>query len=189
LAWLHTEIVYLPKDGHPSTNHLHHHQQLFYGRFIQNYPGEPVPADTLSYDPQHPLCSIHVLEGLFALHLSKHSLVDLWVWNTPCMSSAKCYHLFATHAHTIGHQRSYKLIVNNHLYDLLLVCNSQHSPVWYLGVLERDFSDEWNALLSRPAQQRVVVRQTAAGVRLCTRVTLDTAITYSTQPRGSRAPG
>jgi len=91
--------------------------------FVWDYLGEPVPEETFThspiliiiqhlsasfiyYDPQHPTCSIYVLDNLFAQPLSMSSLVYLLVWKTqlhiPYISSPNQYLLFATHAHTIA---------------------------------------------------------------------------------------
>jgi len=51
----------------------------------------PLSAYSLYYDPQHPPCSIYMLDSLFAQPLSKSSFVCLLFWNpplhTPCISS------------------------------------------------------------------------------------------------------
>ena len=60
----------------------------------------PLSASSIYYDPWHPLCSIYVLDSLFARSLSKFSLVCLLAWypplHTPCISSPNHCLLFAT---------------------------------------------------------------------------------------------
>jgi len=91
--------------------------------FVRDDPGEPVPEETFihshlswssiifplssnKYDPQHPPCSIYMLDSLFPQSLSKSSLVYLLVWQTPLhtpyISSPNYFLLFAAHAHTIA---------------------------------------------------------------------------------------
>ena len=63
-------------------------------------------ASSIYYNPQHPPCSIYVLDSLLAQPLFKSSLVYLLVWNlslhTQHISSPIHCLLFATHAHTIA---------------------------------------------------------------------------------------
>ena len=105
---------------HPHT-HTHSH---IHAPFDRDYPRGLVPEETLTHpltpiliirhslwtssvfcDPQHPPCSIYMLDSPFPQRLSRSSLVYLLVWNpllhTPCISSPNHYLLFATHAHTI----------------------------------------------------------------------------------------
>jgi len=64
----------------------------------------PLPASSIYYDPQHPPCSIYVLDSLFAQPLSKSSLVYLLVWHsllyTPYIFSSNHSLIIATYAHT-----------------------------------------------------------------------------------------
>jgi len=90
--------------------------------FVRDYPGEPVPEETfirssiliviqplsassIYHDPQHPPCSIYVLDNLFAQPLSKSSLVYLLAWSrsrhTPYISLPSQCLLFAILGHTI----------------------------------------------------------------------------------------
>jgi len=64
----------------------------------------PLSASSIYYDPQHPPCSIHVPDSLFAQPLFKATLVYLLVWllQTSCISSLNHCLLFATHANTIA---------------------------------------------------------------------------------------
>jgi len=66
----------------------------------------PLWASSIYYDPQHPSCSIYVLDSLFAQPVSKSSLVYPLVWNpplhTPYISSPNHCILLATYAHTIA---------------------------------------------------------------------------------------
>ena len=66
----------------------------------------PLSASSIYYDPWHRPCSIYMPDRLFPQSLSKFSLVYLLAWHpplhTPYISSPNHYHLFATHAHTIG---------------------------------------------------------------------------------------
>jgi len=93
--------------------------------FVQDYPGEPVPEETLTQSPthhpdHHPILinffhlpwsiassrSNCVLGNLFAQPLSMSSLVYLLVWSPPphipYISSPKQCLFFVTHAHTIA---------------------------------------------------------------------------------------
>ena len=58
---------------------------------------------TSYYDPQHPRCSVYVLDSPLVQPLSRSSLVFLLVLDpllhTPCISSPN-HHVFAAHAHT-----------------------------------------------------------------------------------------
>ena len=60
--------------------------------FVRDYPGEPVPEETLTHPPSNlcqllpstdPPCSNYVLDSLFAQPLSMSSLVYLLVWSPP----------------------------------------------------------------------------------------------------------
>jgi len=93
-------------------------QQPFYGLLsgttrVSQYQKKHSPTRTYSdhqssfiiyYDPQHPPCSIYMLDSLFAQSLLKSSLVYLLAWypplHTPYTSSPNHCLLFITHAHT-----------------------------------------------------------------------------------------
>jgi len=101
--------------------------------FVRDYPGEPVPEETLThppswslpifisffvyYDPQHPPCSNCVLRNLFAQPLSMSFLVYLLVWrpppHIPYISSLNQYLLFTTHAYTTNSVKALKASVSH----------------------------------------------------------------------------
>jgi len=66
----------------------------------------PLSASSIFYDPQHPPCSIYVLDSLFPQSISKFSLVCLLAWHpplhTPYISSSNHCLLFTAHAYIIG---------------------------------------------------------------------------------------
>ena len=83
---------------------------------------QPLSASSIYYHPQCLPCSIYVLDNLFALPLSKSSLVYLLVWSPPphipyISSFSQCL-LFATHTHAIATC----FAVIRRLYHLFLVC-------------------------------------------------------------------
>jgi len=65
----------------------------------------PLSTSSIYYDPQHPPCSIYMLDSSFPQPLSRLSLIYLLVWNpllrTPYISVPNHCLLFTIHAHTI----------------------------------------------------------------------------------------
>ena len=87
--------------------------------FVRDYPGEPVPEETLTHPPSwsssnlyqllpsttiHSILLVQITCLAIFLHLSMSSLVYFLVWSSPphipyISSPNQCF-LFATHAHT-----------------------------------------------------------------------------------------
>ena len=131
---------------------------LIFQPFVWDYPGEPVPKETLTHPPSWsssnlyqllPSTTIHsilpvqivCLAIFFAQPLSMSSLVYLLVWSPPphipYMSSPKRFLLFATHAHTIATC----FAVVSRLYHLILVFLS--TPYLELYLLPQHYTSIW----------------------------------------------
>jgi len=129
--------------------------------FVRDYPGEPVPEETLTHPPSwwssslyqllpsttiYSILSVKITCLAIFLRISVHVLIYLLVWSPPphipYISSPNQCLLFATHAHTI----TTCFAVVPRLYHLFLVflsipCNS----VFYLNIIHpSDHSHLWS---------------------------------------------